>query len=73
MDMKGRLLEVLSLGYLFWFCQESSALSSVPVMRCDVQLRGHTARITDIDWSPHQPQLLVSSSYDGTAQVDLSK
>ena len=32
-------------------------------------LEGHTQRITSLSWSPHVSGLLVSASYDGTAQV----
>uniref|UniRef100_UPI00358F6F84 gem-associated protein 5-like isoform X3 n=1 Tax=Myxine glutinosa TaxID=7769 RepID=UPI00358F6F84 len=32
-------------------------------------LSGHTSRITGLDWSPHQPGILASCSYDGSAQV----
>ncbi|XP_024865472.1 gem-associated protein 5 isoform X2 [Kryptolebias marmoratus] len=33
------------------------------------RLCGHTAKITGVAWSPHQPGRLVTASYDGTAQV----
>uniref|UniRef100_A0A671U2Z4 Gem nuclear organelle associated protein 5 n=1 Tax=Sparus aurata TaxID=8175 RepID=A0A671U2Z4_SPAAU len=33
------------------------------------RLCGHTAKITDMAWSPHHNARLVTASYDGTAQV----
>ncbi|XP_028322979.1 gem-associated protein 5 [Gouania willdenowi] len=33
------------------------------------RLEGHTAKITGLSWSPHHHSRLVSTSYDGTAQV----
>ncbi|KAG7517124.1 gem-associated protein 5 [Solea senegalensis] len=33
------------------------------------RLCGHTAKITDMAWSPHHDARLVTVSYDGTAQV----
>ncbi|CAH8434106.1 unnamed protein product [Dicrocoelium dendriticum] len=32
-------------------------------------LEGHCNRVTCLDWSPHDPHLLLSASYDGTANV----
>jgi WD40 repeat protein len=32
-------------------------------------LQGHTEAVTAIDFSPNQPHILVSTSYDGTARV----
>ncbi|KAL5270395.1 hypothetical protein ACHWQZ_G001200 [Mnemiopsis leidyi] len=43
--------------------------STTPTLKSHQTLRGHTARITDIDWNPHNYKQIVSSSYDGTAQV----
>ncbi|EDO37187.1 predicted protein, partial [Nematostella vectensis] len=33
------------------------------------QLVGHCGRVTALSWSPHHPDRLVTSSYDGSAQV----
>ncbi|VDQ10006.1 unnamed protein product, partial [Trichobilharzia regenti] len=33
------------------------------------RLEGHYNRITRLDWSPHDPFLLLSASFDGTANV----
>ena len=35
------------------------------------QLEGHTNRITGLSWSVHSDAILVSASYDGTAQVHM--
>ena len=43
--------------------------STTPILKADRALAGHTARITDIDWNPHNYRYIVSTSYDGTAQV----
>ena len=43
--------------------------STTPTLKAHQTLAGHTARITDIDWNPHNYIYLVSTSYDGTAQV----
>ena len=43
--------------------------STTPTLKSHQTLRGHTARITDIDWNPHNYKQIVSSCYDGTAQV----
>eukprot|EP00116_Pleurobrachia_bachei_P003907 sb/3464169/ len=40
-----------------------------PVLKAHQTLTGHTARITDVSWNPHLPKQVVSSCYDGTAQV----
>lgn len=42
---------------------------AAPITDCFRQLSGHWGRITGLSWSPHQSELLLSSSYDGTAQV----
>ena len=47
----------------------SSSSCSAPITECFRQLAGHSGRVTDLSWSPHQFELLLSSSYDGTAQV----
>ena len=47
----------------------SSSSRSAPVTECFRQLAGHSGRVTDLSWSPHQFELLLSSSYDGTAEV----
>ncbi|KAF8570939.1 hypothetical protein P879_07593, partial [Paragonimus westermani] len=36
---------------------------------CLARLEGHCNRITCLDWSPHDPNLLLSASFDGTANV----
>ena len=33
-------------------------------------LTGHKERVVSLAWSPHQDGILLSASYDGTAQVD---
>lgn len=43
--------------------------STTPILKSDQTLKGHTARLTDIDWNPHNFKYIVSSCYDGTAQV----
>ena len=47
----------------------SSSSRSAPITECFRQLAGHSGRVTNLSWSPHQSELLLSSSYDGTAQV----
>ena len=42
---------------------------SAPLTESFRQLPGHSGRVTCLSWSPHQSELLLSSSYDGTAQV----
>ncbi|XP_074619191.1 gem-associated protein 5-like isoform X2 [Acropora palmata] len=42
---------------------------AAPITECFRQLSGHSGRVTGLSWSPHQSELLLSSSYDGTAQV----
>lgn len=37
------------------------------------RLCGHTGKITGMAWSPHHDDRLVTVSYDGTAQVSVSK
>ncbi|VDP82522.1 unnamed protein product [Echinostoma caproni] len=45
--------------------------SSTPLVSstCLARLEGHGNRITCLDWSPHDPALLLSASFDGTANV----
>lgn len=37
------------------------------------RLCGHTAKITAVAWSPHHAGRLVTTSYDGTAQVGAAR
>uniref|UniRef100_A0A8C5M8N3 Gem nuclear organelle associated protein 5 n=1 Tax=Leptobrachium leishanense TaxID=445787 RepID=A0A8C5M8N3_9ANUR len=48
---------------------ESPSDAPVTIIEPFRSLSGHTARITSLSWSPHHDARLVSSSYDGTAQV----
>ncbi|CAH8500175.1 unnamed protein product [Heterobilharzia americana] len=41
----------------------------VQLSTCLARLEGHYNRITCLDWSPHDPFLLLSCSFDGTANV----
>uniref|UniRef100_H2YVE0 Uncharacterized protein n=1 Tax=Ciona savignyi TaxID=51511 RepID=H2YVE0_CIOSA len=62
-DMKPILDQVVA-------AEEQSPARTVPVITEPFRtLSGHNGRITDLSWSPHDPRLLVSASYDGTAQV----
>lgn len=55
---------------LFFLAAEDSSLShSALSTESYRQLAGHTGRVTRLSWSPHQAELLLSGSYDGTAQV----
>uniref|UniRef100_A0A8C4X1H5 Gem (nuclear organelle) associated protein 5 n=1 Tax=Eptatretus burgeri TaxID=7764 RepID=A0A8C4X1H5_EPTBU len=49
--------------------QEGKQDEAVVLVEPYCSLSGHTARITGLDWSPHQPGVLASCSYDGSAQV----
>ncbi|XP_023568964.1 gem-associated protein 5 isoform X2 [Octodon degus] len=48
---------------------ESDPESPVTITEPFRTLSGHTAKITCLAWSPHHDGILVSASYDGTAQV----
>ncbi|KAM4620896.1 gem-associated protein 5 [Polymixia lowei] len=48
---------------------ESPADSPVVMTEPYRTLCGHTAKITNLAWSPHHNARLVTTSYDGTAQV----
>ena len=48
-------------------CEVDKA-SNTKVMKCISILKGHTKSVTCINWNPHDPTKLLSSSYDGTAQ-----
>ncbi|KAH8864618.1 gem associated protein 5 [Schistosoma japonicum] len=41
----------------------------VQLSTCLARLEGHFNRVTCLDWSPHDSYLLLSSSFDGTANV----
>ena len=46
--------------------QGGTLVGALPCLRV---LRGHTAHITGLAWSPHDTKLLATASYDKTAQV----
>ncbi|XP_005376269.1 PREDICTED: gem-associated protein 5 isoform X2 [Chinchilla lanigera] len=48
---------------------ENNPESPVTITEPFRTLSGHTAKITCLAWSPHHDGVLVSASYDGTAQV----
>ncbi|XP_061104409.1 gem-associated protein 5 isoform X4 [Conger conger] len=48
---------------------ESPPESPVLITEAFRSLAGHTAKITDLAWSPHHDGRLVTVCYDGTAQV----
>ncbi|KAM6150323.1 gem-associated protein 5 isoform 2-T2 [Erethizon dorsatum] len=48
---------------------DSNPESAVTITEPFRTLSGHTAKITCLAWSPHRDGILVSASYDGTAQV----
>ncbi|CAH8578928.1 unnamed protein product [Schistosoma turkestanicum] len=58
-DLKIQLLNTLNQEHL----------KPVQLSTCLVRLEGHFNRVTCLDWSPHDPFLLLSSSFDGTANV----
>ncbi|XP_074649627.1 gem-associated protein 5-like [Tubulanus polymorphus] len=43
--------------------------TAITLTDCAHELVGHTARVTSLSWSNHVDGMLVSASYDGTAQV----
>ncbi|CAH8653396.1 unnamed protein product [Schistosoma bovis] len=54
---------------LFNALNQEQHLKPVQLSTCLARLEGHFNRITCLDWSPHDPFLLLSSSFDGTANV----
>ncbi|CAH8838326.1 unnamed protein product [Trichobilharzia szidati] len=59
-DVKIQLINYLHQGESSKPIQLSTSLA---------RLEGHYNRITCLDWSPHDPFLLLSASFDGTANV----
>nr|CAH8819999.1 unnamed protein product [Trichobilharzia regenti] len=59
-DLKIQLINYLNQGECSKPIQLSTSLA---------RLEGHYNRITCLDWSPHDPFLLLSASFDGTANV----
>lgn len=49
--------------------EESELPGPIMVTECMSRLSGHGNRIVDLSWSPHEAGLLLSASFDGTAQV----
>ncbi|TPP56286.1 Gem associated protein 5 [Fasciola gigantica] len=62
-------ITVVDLTHILLSAIKSSGFSHIKSSTCLARLQGHCNRITGLDWSPHDPALLLSSSFDGTANV----
>ncbi|CAH1777523.1 unnamed protein product [Owenia fusiformis] len=61
------MIHVVNLSKIL--SEADPAKSALSITQSFCQLEGHCDRITNLSWSTHSPGLLVSASYDGTAQV----
>lgn len=62
-------ITVVDLTQILLDAVGSSNFKHIKSSACLARLEGHCNRITGLDWSPHDPSLLLSSSFDGTANV----
>lgn len=68
------MLISISLGicnqfFLFAVFNVSVGENQVVTSNLVATLSGHKERVVSIAWNPHQDGMLLSASYDGTAQV----
>ncbi|XP_071479507.1 gem-associated protein 5-like, partial [Diadema antillarum] len=59
-------VEIYDLASLF---ENERRPLSVPMTSSHQTLRGHSARVTSLTWSPHGDGRLLSTSYDNSAQI----
>ncbi|XP_072171181.1 gem-associated protein 5-like, partial [Diadema setosum] len=60
-------VEIYDLAGLFG--EETTHQLSVPMTSSHQTLRGHSARVTSLAWSPHGDGRLLSTSFDNSAQI----